>query len=63
MDNFISGGHVTKDNEDTVSLDESSISGSSVGMGGSTIKTKSLAKTRSKIFVIDNDGSYSSATT
>ncbi len=59
--NFLLDGHVTKDNVDTVSLDESISGGSSVGIG-STIKTKSLAKTRSKIFVVDNDGSYSSAT-
>eukprot|EP01084_Bolivina_argentea_P228188 385461_1 len=49
------------DNADAVSLDES-ISTSSIGTGSSTMKRKSLSKTSSKIFVVGNDGSYSSTT-
>ncbi len=59
--NLILVGDVTKDNADAVSLDES-ISTSSIGTGSSTMKRKSLSKTSSKIFVVGNDGSYSSTT-
>ncbi len=61
MTNFVLVGDVTKDNADAVSLDES-ISTSSIGTGSSTMKRKSLPKASSKIFVVDNDGSYSSTT-
>ncbi len=61
MTNCFLVGDVTKDNADAVSLDEIASVGS-IETSSSTMKRKSVSKTNSKIFVIGNDGSYSTTT-